>query len=306
VIRSHFQLSIFHYQLSIPNSPSYLYFMTAWINNRFVPYEEALLPVSDLSIQRGYALFDFLRSVNSIPLFLSCHLDRFFGSADGLHLTVPYTREQLGAVVQELIQLNRIDEAGIRLLLTGGVSPDTYHPATPNLVITCLPVRTASETDFENGLRLITYEHQRELPQIKSINYLTGVWLQPLLRQQQADDVLYHSNGQVTESPRSNVFIVSKEGSLCTPAAGILHGITRKKVLELAGGLLPVEERAVSLQEVYSSSEMFITSTTRRLLPVRVVDGRLIGNGKPGSVTCELYRRFRELEEGLRAGGPDR
>jgi D-alanine transaminase/branched-chain amino acid aminotransferase len=259
-----------------------------------------------LSIQRGYALFDFLRSVNSIPLFLPGHLDRFFGSADGLHLTVPYTRDQLGAVVQELIQRNGIDEAGIRLMLTGGSSPDTYHPTTPNLVITCLPVRTATNEDFEKGLRLITYEHQRELPHIKSINYLTGVWLQPLLRQQQADDVLYHSKGLVTELPRSNVFIVSKEGSLCTPAAGILHGITRKKVLELAGGLLPVEERAVALEEIYNSSEMFITSTTRRLLPVREVDGRLIGNGKPGSVTRELYRRFRELEEGLRAGGPDR
>jgi branched-chain amino acid aminotransferase len=273
--------------------------MAVYLNDRFLEDDQALLHVSDLSMQRSYAIFDFFRTVNRVPFFMEDHLDRFYASAKSMHLTVSKTREDIRHIVQELIQRSSLTEAGIRLMLTGGNSTDSYHPATPNLLITCNPVKTATEADFEKGLSVITYEHQRELPQIKSINYLMAVWLQPLLQEKQADDMIYHQKGIITEFPRSNVFIVTADQKLVTPSRNILYGITRKNVLSLASTLMPVEERDVSRDELLQASEVFLTSTTKKILPVLRIDNNVIGDGRPGAITRELYRQFLIAEKKL-------
>lgn len=270
--------------------------MSSFINNRFVDKEDAVLHVSDLSMQRAFALFDFFRTVNAKPLFMEEHLQRFFNSAAAMHLPVAYSKEELQTIIHQLIQQSQLKEAGIRLMLTGGYSPDTYHTTTPNLVITCNPVKTADDAMFQKGITAITYEHQRELPHVKSINYLTAVWLQPLLKEMGADDVLYHSSGVISEFPRANVFAVI-HNTLVTPAHQMLKGITRKQVLAIAGNLLPVEERDLHLDELKHSSELFLTSTTRRIMPVLKINDQTIGNGAPGSITTALYHRFLELEK---------
>ncbi|MEI9912277.1 MAG: aminotransferase class IV [Bacteroidota bacterium] len=172
---------------------------------------------------------------------------------------------------------------------------------TPNLIITCNPAKTATADDFEKGYSVITYEHQRQLPHIKSINYLVAVWLQPLLKEKGADDVLYHYNNIITEFPRSNVFIVTADNILVTPARNILYGITRKHVLSLAAGYLPVEERDITLPELMNATEVFLTSTTKKIIPVLHIDNNTIGNGKPGPVTRELYRQLTTLQTNLAA-----
>lgn len=273
--------------------------MTAYLNDTFISYDAAALHVADLSVQRGYAVFDFFRTVNGKPLFIADHINRFFTSAEDMHLQVNKTKEELIFIIQQLIQQSSFPEAGIRILLTGGYASDSYIPTTPNLVITCQPIRTASVADFEKGYHVMSWQHQRELPHIKSINYLTAVWLQPLLKEKQMDDVLYHHSGIISEFPRSNVFIVTKDNRLLTPARNMLKGITRKKVIELAAAILPLEERDIQLEEVNDAAEVFLTSTSKKILPVVQVDGRNIGNGKPGVITKELYRRFLELEKNL-------
>ena len=205
--------------------------MPVYINDQFTDNEKATLHVSDLSIQRGFAVFDFCRTVNGVPLFLNDHLERFLHSAHAMRLQVPYTKPQLIDIIRELVQRSGIADAGIRIMLTGGYSADSYHPAKPNLVITCNAVRSTTQADFDKGLSAITYEYQRELAHIKSINYLMAVWLQPMLRVQQADDVIYFNKQSITEFPRSNVFIVTAAGKLITPAHNILQGITRKDLI---------------------------------------------------------------------------
>ncbi|MGB5028732.1 MAG: aminotransferase class IV, partial [Chitinophagaceae bacterium] len=138
--------------------------MAVYLNDQFLNNDQALLHVSDLSMQRGYAIFDFFRTVNGVPLFIDDHLDRFYASAAAMHLPVNKSREELKQVVQALLQRSSLTEAGIRLLLTGGYAADSYSIASPNLVITCNPVKTATPADFEKGLSVLTYEHQRELP----------------------------------------------------------------------------------------------------------------------------------------------
>ncbi len=271
--------------------------MAAFLNDSFLDNEQATLHVSDLSMQRGYAVFDFFRTVNGVPLFMQDHLDRFFASAEALHLVVGKSREELVSIIHELIQRSSLAEAGVRLMLTGGYSRDGYQPAVPNLLLNCKPVKTASEADFEKGFSIITHEHQRELPHIKSINYLTAVWLQPLLKEKAADDVLYHYNDRLTEFPRSNLFIVTKENILCTPSRNMLKGITRKNVLIIGAETMQLEERDIRITELTDAAEVFLTSTTKRILPIVKINGQTIGDGKPGKNTRELYLRLMELEK---------
>ena len=271
--------------------------MSVYFNDRFVKNEEALLHVSDLSMQRGYAIFDFFRTVNGVPLFMEDHLDRFTASSIAMHLSPNKSREEIRSIVQELLQRSSLSEAGIRLMLTGGYATDSYLPATPNLLITCNPAKTATANDFEKGLSVITYEHQRQLPHIKSINYLMAVWLQPLLKEKNADDLLYYNKESITELPRSNVFIVTADNKLITPAYNILYGITRKNIIKLAAEIMPVEERNITTDEILQASEVFLTATTRKILPILKINDQVIGNAKPGPVTTNLFERFLELEK---------
>lgn len=271
--------------------------MAVFFNDRFTEDHEAFLHVSDLSMQRGYAVFDFFRTVNGVPLFLNDHFDRLYASAETMHLPMKKSRVELSAIIRELIKRSELKEAGIRIMLTGGNSADSYHPAEPNLLITCNPIKTATQTDFEKGFSIITYEYQRELPQVKSINYLMAVWLLPLLKEKQAGDVLYYNKNSITEFPRSNVFIITADHKLVTPAHDILKGITRKNILRLAAERMEVEERDITLEELMHASEVFLTSTSKKIMPVLKINNKIISSGIPGIMTTTLYKKFLELEE---------
>ena len=120
-------------------------------------------------------------------------------------------------------------------------------------------------------------------------------WLQPFIKGKEADDVLYHQQGSITECPRSNFFIVTKDDKIVTPSENILKGIIRMKTLQLANTKYTVEERPVSLQEAYTAKEAFITSTTKHILPVLKIDGHRIGNGNPGKSSQWLLDRLDRL-----------
>ncbi len=271
--------------------------MIAFVNDRFIEEEKATIQVGDLSIQRGYAAFDFFRTVNKKPLFLNDHLDRFYDSASQLHIEPLHSKEELITIIQKLIHVNNIDTSGIRMILTGGYSDDGYSTANANLILTQKKIYLPTTEKFEAGVRIISYEYCRDLPKIKSTNYLMGVWLQQKLKENNADDVLYFKNGVISEFPRSNIFIITKEKKIVTPANDILHGITRKKLLDMLLANHTVEIRDISMDELKNADEIFMTSTTKRLLPVCKIDAIEIGNGKAGTVTTALCNEFMMMEE---------
>ncbi len=249
--------------------------MDKWVylNNNFVLEKQAGLHVNDLAIQRGYGLFDYLKTINNSPIFIEDHLERFYFSAAQLRLPVPISKSQLEIIIHELINRNAIADSGIKLTLTGGYSPDGYSIAEPNLIIAQHPLQLLTQQAIDKGIKLITYEHQRQLPQVKTIDYLMAIWLQPLIKEKGADDVLYFFNDVVCECPRANFFIITKEDKLVTPAQNILKGITRKKILENAGSLgLTVEERDIKIEELKTAKSAFICSTTKAILPVMQID----------------------------------
>lgn len=271
--------------------------MYVFLNNDFVPAEKATLHINDLAIHRGYGIFDFLKIQQNHPLFLDEYLNRFYNSAQIMRLQVPLTRHELKSVVFSLIEKNDIPQSGIKLILTGGYSEDGYLPGKPNLIIAQQSLSLPGPEIFEKGIRVITHEYLRDIPEVKTINYTTGIWLSQKIKEQKAADVLYHLRGEVSEFPRCNFFIVRQDGVLVTPRKNILLGITRKNVLTAARKKFTVEESLVSLTDVAHAKEAFLTSTTKRVIPVIQVDDSIIGNGRPGEITQELLKEIIVMEK---------
>jgi len=265
------------------------------INTDFVLKNEASILISDLSIQRGYGVFDFFRTINNKPVFLEDHLDRFFYSASKMQLDQHLNRIEIKQFVHQLIEKNNISDSGIRITLTGGYSEDGYSLAKPNLLITQSAFTFNTEI-FNKGIKLITFNHQRQLPSVKTIDYLMAIHLQPFIKSQNADDVLYHHENEITECPRSNFFMVNEKDEILTPSKNILKGITRKNILSFSD--LDVKETVVTLKDIKTAKEAFITSTTKNVLPVFEIDGKTIGDGKPGRITSEIYKMVCKMKEG--------
>lgn len=263
------------------------------VNGDLIPADEANLKVTDLSIQRGYGIFDFLKTLSGEPVFLEDHLDRFYNSAGQMHLPVKYSREELSGMIYELIRKNNISESGIKITLTGGYSPDGFNIAEPNLVITQSAFSVVR--DPERSISLITHNYQRQFATAKTLDYLQAIWLQPELKKQNADDVLYHDEGILRECPRANFFLVSAEGEVLTPANKMLKGVSRKHILDLVSGKFKGGERDITTDDLRRAKEAFISSTTKNILPVTRIDGRVLGNGKPGEITRALAEEFDKL-----------
>lgn len=272
--------------------------MYVYLNNQFIEEERATLHISDLAIQRGYGIFDFFRLANNRLLFVDDHLDRFARSAGIMHLASPYPRKKLNDILQELVKTNRITNAGIRMILTGGYSPDAYNPVEPNFIIMQNALELP-ELRTPKAVSIITHEFVRDIPDAKTINYSMGIWLQVKLKEKQADDVLYHIDGVVTEFPRCNFFIITRDNVMVTPEKNTLKGVTRKRILKGASGRYTVKEAPVTLQDVRSAKEAFLTSTTKRIQSVVKMDGIPVGDGKPGPVATEMLKMLVDEEKSL-------
>ena len=264
---------------------------------QIVPLSEARLHISDLSVQRGYGVFDFVKVQQGFPLFLDDYLDRFYQSAQLMHLEVPLSREELKQVIADLIDRNQLPKAGMKMILTGGYSEDGFTPMNPNLLITQLPLTLPSAEKVAKGIPIMTHDYVREVPEVKTINYSIGIRLLQEQKASGSEEVLYAKNGIVSEFPRCNFFLVTHDDTVVTPAKNILKGITRKNVLTLAGKRYKTEVRDIRLEEVLQAKECFLTSTTKRVLPIVRVDDVLIGTGKPGNVSLQLLQDLIDLEE---------
>jgi branched-chain amino acid aminotransferase len=263
------------------------------INNQLFTEDEAKLNIADLAIQRGYGIFDFLKTINGKAIFIDDHFNRFYASANALNLPVKYDRQTLLGIVYELMESNQMPNSGIKMILTGGFSNDGYSLAEPNLIINQTPFQM-DEGSFDKGMRLITHNHQRQLSNIKTIDYLQAILLQPKVKQQLADDILYHHNGAIRECPRANFFMV-KGNTITTPKTSILWGITRGKILNFSIAGYNITDQDFTLEDLATADEAFITSSTKNIMPILNIDGNDVGNGKVGAVTTLIKDEFKSL-----------
>lgn len=266
------------------------------LNNEFIPYEEAKLHVSDLALQRGFGIFDYFKVVKGRPVFLKEHLGRLAHSAKEIGLPLRYSEEQLICQIEALLEKNQLPYSGVKLTLTGGYSKDAFSLAEPNFIISQSSMMIDTKAQLE-GIKVISVKHQRQLSNIKTIDYLMAIMQLPNMKERGAKDVLYYNKESITECPRANFFIVTQTKEIITPEHNILSGISRQKILALSRQGFTVKTRNISLEEVYQAEEAFISSTTKNILPVIALDDHVFGEGRPGSITKELIERFDTIIE---------
>lgn len=267
-----------------------------YVNGEFVPAAAAGLAVADLGVVRGYGVFDVLRTYGPAPFALRQHLERLAQSAARIELPLPWSLAQLTEIVHATLARNdHPHDVTVRLIVTGGVSSNFLMPEeNPSLAVILAPVRPYTPELYATGGRLITVDFARFMPEVKSINYVTGVLGQKRARAAGAVEALYRTpDGDVTECTTSNFFVLRGE-QLITPAAEVLQGVTRNIVLDIASDMFEVVMAPLRYAELGDYDEAFITSTTKEVMPIVQVDEFQIGRGHPGLRTQQLRAAFHQ------------
>lgn len=266
-----------------------------YLNGEILPAERAALSPFDLGLLRGYAVFDLLQTIGGKPYMLAEHLHRFRTSAETLHLAVPASDEEITEAISELLARNRHEEATVRLVLTGGYSPDGMHydPDTPTFFILTHELFRVPEQYYETGAKLLTREHHREFPEAKTTNYITWVHSHPSIEEAGALDVLYYADGIISEAATASFYVVH-DGRVHAPREGVLWGTVGTRVLELAEQHYPVVYRDIGIDEAFKADEAFLTSSVRGIVPITQLDDQPIGEGAVGPVTRHLMALYSE------------
>ncbi len=281
-----------------------------WMNGKLVPAEEARVSVYDHGLLYGDGVFEGIRFYNRRIFKLRTHLTRLYESAHAIRLKIPYESAALEAACRETIEATGRSDGYIRLCVTRGVGTLGINPfvcANPGVFIIADGISLYGRELYENGMAIITSSVMRNhpaalSPRIKSLNYLNNV-----LAKIEAIDagvmeaIMFNHQGMVAECTGDNLFIVRPEGAgmtLVTPPlhAGILAGVTRAVVIELARGVgISVAETDLTRHDIYVAHEVFLTGTAAEVIAVTKVDGRAIGAGRPGPVTGRLHDAFHAL-----------
>jgi branched-chain amino acid aminotransferase len=281
--------------------------MKVYINGKFYDKSQAKVSVFDHGLLYGDGVFEGIRSYNRLVFKLKEHIDRLFESAKSIMLEIPLAKEELVKVVVKTLKENKLKDAYIRLIVTRGEGDLGLDPrkcrGQATIIIIADKITLYPDKFYKEGLSIITVPTVRNLPeavnpQIKSLNYLNNILAKIEAVNAGCDEaIMLDSLGFVAECTGYNIFVV-KGRHLYTPpqCMGTLRGITRDSVIEISRkSKIPVHEHVITRHEVYISDECFLTGTAAEIIPVVKVDGRVIGDGKPGKVTLTLIRKFKEL-----------
>jgi branched-chain amino acid aminotransferase len=277
-----------------------------YISGKFVPQEEAKISVFDHGLLYGDGIFEGIRSYGGKVFRLRQHIERLYESAKAIWLEIPMSQDAMCDAVDEAVRVNKIDDGYIRLVVTRGAGTlglDPNRCSNPQVIIIADAISLYPKDLYEKGLEIVTVSVQRTHPaalnpRVKSLNYLNNILAKiEGLQAGCIEALMLNHKGEVAECTGDNIFLV-RGGVLFTPPldAGILAGVTRDAVIELARGAgIDVREIALTKHDVYIADECFLTGTAAEVIPVVKVDSRTIGTGKPGPITRELEKHFREL-----------
>ena len=271
-----------------------------YVDGKFVPDSEAMFPINDLGLLRGYGCFDFMRTYNGRVIFIQDHVQRLFRSATQIGIELPLSESELIQLVEETLRRNPPVESNVRILVTGGTSPDFITPqGRPRIAIMVAPLSQYPAAWYAEGAKIITVAHTRAIPGAKTIDYIRAIMVLAEARQKGAIEAVYvDPDGLVREGTTSNIFAFIGD-RLVTPGTDILNGITRQKVLGLAEGIYSVDIRDLRRSELVHADEVFITSSNRLIVPIARVDDEVIGAGRPGERTRAVMQAFAAFTERL-------
>ncbi|MBI3312050.1 MAG: branched-chain-amino-acid transaminase [Candidatus Omnitrophica bacterium] len=275
-----------------------------YLNGKLVDASEAKISVYDHGLLYGDGVFEGIRSYSGLVFKLKEHVERLYESAHTILLNIPLTPAEMIRAVVDTLKANRLKDAYVRLVVTRGpgdlgLDPRKCDKATVFIIadkIVLYPDRV-----YREGMEIVTVPTPRNLPealnpQIKSLNYLNNILAKIEATNAGVQEALMLSaHGYVAECTGDNIFIV-KDGELLTPPpyAGLLKGITRACVMELArAARVPVREEMMTRHDLFNAEECFLTGTAAEIAPIVKIDGRVIGTGKPGKRTLQLMKGFR-------------
>lgn len=278
-------------------------------SGKLLDKEQATVSVFDHGLLYGDGVFEGIRVYGGKVFLLKEHIDRLYESARAIRLEIPMTKSDLTAAVVSTVGANNLGDGYVRLVITRGAGTlglDPRKTSNPQVIIIADTIALYPPEMYSQGLKLITASTIRNHPQalsarIKSLNYLNNI----LAKIEGTDAgcveaLMLNHKGEVAECTGDNVFIVQK-GVLKTPSvdAGVLEGITRNAVIKLAREAgIPVQETTLIRHDLYVADECFLTGTAAEVIPVVSLDGRPIGDGKPGPITRDLLARFQKLTRG--------
>ena len=277
-----------------------------FMNDRLVPENEARVSVFDHGLLYGDGVFEGMRSYSGRVFRLDAHIDRLWESAQAICLKIPLTKEAVAQAVNDTLAANGLADGYVRLLVTRGAGTlglDPNRTKNPQVIVIADTISLYPREHYEKGLRIVTAATQRTQPaalspRIKSLNYLNNIMAK--LEGLQAgcvEALMLNHKGEVAECTGDNIFAVRK-GLLLTPPpdAGILEGITRGAVMDLARSAgIDCREATLTRHDLYTAEECFLTGTAAEVIPVVEIDGRSIGTGRPGPVTAKLLAAFHAL-----------
>lgn len=277
-----------------------------YITGKLVPQEEAKISVYDHGLLYGDGVFEGLRAYGGKVFRLQEHVERLWDSAKAIWLTIPMTPESMCDAIRETVAANDIKDGYVRAVVTRGagtlgLDPNKCHD--PQVIIIADKIELYPPELYEKGLEIVSVSVMRTHPaalnpRIKSLNYLNNILAKiEGLQAGCIEALMLNHKGEVSECTGDNIFTV-RDGVLYTPPidAGILEGVTRDAVIELAGDTgIDVREVPLTKHDVYIADECFLTGTAAEVVPVVKVDSRTIGDGKPGPITRDLQERFHTL-----------
>jgi branched-chain amino acid aminotransferase len=279
--------------------------LKVYINGELYEKENARISVYDHGLLYGDGVFEGIRAYNGRIFRCKEHVDRLFASARAIALEIPMSKEEVADAMRATLDANGLTDAYIRLVVTRGVGTlglDPYECSEPQVIIITDSVSLYPREYYEKGLELVTVStlrnHPNALnPRIKSLNYLNNILAKiECLQAGVIEAIMLNKEGYVAECTGDNIFIV-KDGKLLTPPvhAGILEGITRDVVMELAREAgIGALERDMTRFDLYVADECFLTGTAAEIIPVVRIDSRDIGDGTPGPLTLKLLAMFRQ------------
>lgn len=283
--------------------------LVIYLNGEFVDEEEAKVSVFDHGVLYGDGVFEGIRAYNGRVFRLQQHIDRLYESAKSVLLDIGMTKDEMIEALMETLRRNKLSDAYIRLVVTrgkGDLGLDPRNCKKPTVFIVAAQIQLYPEELYEKGLEVVTVPTRRNIvegvnPRIKSLNYLNNVMAKIEANLAGVSEaILLNSEGYVTECTGDNIFIV-KNGEVITPPPflGILEGVTRNTILEIAKKLgYPASEKVFTRHDIYVADECFLSGTAAEVVPVVKVDGRVIGeDGKPGEISRALVKEFRKLAQ---------
>lgn len=280
--------------------------MKIYINGKILPKEKALISVFDHGLLYGDGVFEGIRTYDSLIFRMKEHIDRLYKSADAIELKISLTKREMIDAVIKTLKANKLKDAYIRLVVTRGVGDLGLDPRKcpmPTIFIITDKIRLYPEKFYKHGLEIITATTKRNFPQaldprIKSLNYLNNILAKiDAIKAGTEEAIMLTYEDYVAECTGDNIFIV-RNGELITPPVdiGALEGITRDAVISIAKNMeIPCYTKLIKMDEVYGADEVFLTGTAAEIIPVIKIDERVIGKGKPGSLTLRLREAFKKL-----------